>query len=123
MRIRHAALIVGLLALAACGGNKARNDGPPSGSARIPDLPGDAVPRKEPRSKYGNGPVYEVLGKRYRDETGCLAGTDVVDGARGHNLHVVVVSEKQGRSIGRFLGYGVQRSGSRRRVFVGAFPI
>ena len=65
MRIRHAALIVSLLALAACGGNKARNDGPPSGSARIPDLPGDAVPRKEPRSKYGNGPVYEVLGKRY----------------------------------------------------------
>ena len=65
MRIRHAALIVSLLALTACGGNKARNDGPPSGSARIPDLPGDAVPRKEPRSKYGNGPVYEVLGKRY----------------------------------------------------------
>jgi rare lipoprotein A len=23
------------------------------------------VPRKEPRSKYGNGPVYEVLGRRY----------------------------------------------------------
>lgn len=53
------------LAVAACGGNKVRDDGPPSGSARIPDLPGDAVPRPEPRSKYGNGPVYEVLGKRY----------------------------------------------------------
>ena len=65
MTIRLALLIVGLLALAACGGSKTRGDGPPSGSARIPDLPEDAVPRREPRSKYGNGPVYEVLGKRY----------------------------------------------------------
>ena len=53
------------LELAGCGGNKVRGDGPPSGSARAPDLPGDPVPRPEPRSKYGNGPVYEVLGKRY----------------------------------------------------------
>jgi rare lipoprotein A len=65
VRARLAILAASLLALAACGGNKARHDGPPSGSARFPDLPGDAVPRKEPRSKYGNGPVYEVLGKRY----------------------------------------------------------
>jgi len=28
-------------------------------------LPDDAIPRREPRSKYGNSPVYEVLGKRY----------------------------------------------------------
>ena len=28
-------------------------------------LPPDAVPRPEPRSKYGNGPVYEVFGERY----------------------------------------------------------
>ncbi len=53
------------MVIAGCGGNKVRGDGPPSGSARLPDLPGDAVPRPEPRSKYGNGPVYEVLGKRY----------------------------------------------------------
>ena len=39
MRARHAVLAVSLLALAACGGNKTRHDGPPSGSARIPDLP------------------------------------------------------------------------------------
>lgn len=50
--------------LVACGGNKPK-DGPPAGSNRIPDLPGDAVPRPEPRSRYGNGPVYEVFGKRY----------------------------------------------------------
>ncbi|MEL7186493.1 MAG: septal ring lytic transglycosylase RlpA family protein [Pseudomonadota bacterium] len=50
--------------LVACGGVRPK-DGPPSGSSRIPDLPGDAIPRPEPRSRYGNGPVYEVFGKRY----------------------------------------------------------
>ena len=58
-------IVVTMLAMAGCGGSKVRGDGPPTGSSRIPDLPGDAVPRPEPRSKYGNGPVYEVLGKRY----------------------------------------------------------
>lgn len=48
--------------LVACGGHGKR-DGP--GSSRIPNMPGDAVPRPEPRSKHGNGPVYDVLGKRY----------------------------------------------------------
>jgi rare lipoprotein A len=58
-----------VFALASCGGNKTKNDGP--GSGRIPDLPGNAVPRPEPRSKYGNGrdlgngPRYEVLNKTY----------------------------------------------------------
>ena len=57
------------ITLAGCGGGKTKRDGP--GSARIPDLPGDAVPRREPRSKYGNGrdlgngPQYEVLNKTY----------------------------------------------------------
>ena len=47
-------------------GSGAVKDGPPrSGSTSIPELPDDAVPRREPRSKYGNGPVYEVLGRRY----------------------------------------------------------
>ena len=56
--------IAALLVTACTGG--IRGDGPPSsGSTRIPDLPGDAIPRPEPRSKYGNGPVYEVFGKRY----------------------------------------------------------
>ncbi len=55
------------LSLAACGSSKFGGDGPPSsGSTRIGGLPGDAVPRPEARSRYGNGPVYEVLGKRYR---------------------------------------------------------
>jgi rare lipoprotein A len=65
VQARFALLAIAALTLAGCGGNEVRGDGPPSGSARIPDLPGDAVPRRESRSKYGNGPVYEVLGKRY----------------------------------------------------------
>jgi rare lipoprotein A len=51
--------------LAACGSNKVKDGPPRSGSASIPELPGDAVPRQEPRSRYGNGPVYEVFGQRY----------------------------------------------------------
>ena len=65
MRAKLPLLAISCLAIAACGGNKIKGDGPPSGSTRIPDLPDDAVPRPEPRSKYGNGPVYEVLGNRY----------------------------------------------------------
>ena len=53
-------VILGLLT--SCSSNKTK-DGPPSGSSRIPD---DAFPRPEARSRYGNGPVYEVLGKRYK---------------------------------------------------------
>ena len=67
MLIRHAPL--GLLVflfvvLTSCSGSTVR-DSAPSGSVSIPDLPGDAVPRAEPRSRYGNGPVYEVFGKTY----------------------------------------------------------
>ena len=58
-------VVAALLLFTACTSD-VRRDGPPSsGSARIPDLPPDAVPRPEPKSRYGNGPVYEVFGKRY----------------------------------------------------------
>ena len=57
-------LALATLALSACGGNV--RDSAPSGSAAIRNLPGDAVPRPEPRSRYGNGPLYEVLGETYR---------------------------------------------------------
>jgi peptidoglycan lytic transglycosylase len=65
----NAVVLTATFALTACGGHKTRDDGP--GSGRIPNLPGDAVPRKEPRSKHGNGrdmgngPQYEVLNKTY----------------------------------------------------------
>jgi len=65
MRASFPLLAIGMLAIAGCGGNKVRGDGPPSGSTRVPEIPGDAVPRPEARSKYGNGPTYEVFGKRY----------------------------------------------------------
>ncbi len=61
---RSCLLLVGTL-LASCGSNEVRDSAPESGSASIPSLPGDAIPRPEPRSRYGNGPVYEVYGKRY----------------------------------------------------------
>ena len=67
MQARLLLVAIVALALAACGSANLRGDGPPSsGSTRIRDLPGDAVPRPEAQSKYGNGPVYEVFGKRYR---------------------------------------------------------
>ena len=53
-----------LAMLSACGSGPVK-DSAPSGSAVPRDLPGDAVPRPEARSRYGNGPVYEVFGKRY----------------------------------------------------------
>ncbi|MFZ5593218.1 MAG: septal ring lytic transglycosylase RlpA family protein [Pseudomonadota bacterium] len=40
-------------------------DGPPNWSVDIASIQ-DAVPRSEPRSKYGNPAVYSVLGKSYR---------------------------------------------------------
>ncbi len=61
---RALAGVVVLLMLASCGGSGVR-DRAPSGSASMRDLPPDAVPRPEARSRYGNGPTYEVLGKRY----------------------------------------------------------
>jgi len=57
-------LIFLYLVLSSCGGREVQ-DSAPSGSVSIPDLPGDAVPRPEPKSRYGNGPHYEVLGKNY----------------------------------------------------------
>ncbi len=67
MRPSTPALILVLLAaaLAGCGSNEVRDSAPKSGSVRIPDLPDDPVPRPLPRSKYGNGPTYEVFGKSY----------------------------------------------------------
>ncbi len=61
---RALAGVVVLLMLASCGGSGVR-DSAPGGSGSVRDLPQDAVPKPEDRSRYGNGPTYEVLGKRY----------------------------------------------------------
>jgi rare lipoprotein A len=63
-RIAAGLVVLALISLGGCGGQV--RDSAPSGSVSIPDLPGDAVPRPEPRSRYGNGPIYEVLGQTYR---------------------------------------------------------
>ena len=59
-----AIVALGTPTLSACSGNV--RDSAPPGRVSIPDLPGDPMPRPEPRSRYGNGPVYEVLGETYR---------------------------------------------------------
>ena len=53
--------------LTACGSSPSSDgsDGPPSGSGSVGRLPDDPVPRPEAKSRYGNGPNYEVFGKPY----------------------------------------------------------
>jgi rare lipoprotein A len=69
VKVRNAASLLLAFAclsiLAGCGSNKPQDGPPKSGSNSIPDLPGDAVPKPEPRSRYGNGPNYEVFGVGY----------------------------------------------------------
>ena len=60
---------LGSLFLAACTtvvptGGQSDRDGPPAGAVDVSAIP-DAVPRSEPRSRYGNPPSYEVDGHRY----------------------------------------------------------
>ncbi|MEX2125634.1 MAG: septal ring lytic transglycosylase RlpA family protein [Woeseia sp.] len=52
-----------VLVLAGGCASRPGSDGPPS--KRSATLPTDPTPHQEPRSRYGNGPYYEVLGHRY----------------------------------------------------------
>jgi len=60
--------VVTVLLLAACAGDGGKTrpgqDGPSSRSIKASDVK-DAVPRPEPRARYGNRSPYEVLGKKY----------------------------------------------------------
>ena len=56
-------LLLLVVTLVSCGGNRSKDDGP--GRILMPTLPGNAVPKPEPRSRYGNGPTYEVFNKWY----------------------------------------------------------
>ncbi len=64
-RYRRAVLVLlaGTVVLSACG-RAPTVDGPPPGSIDVASIP-DAVPRVEPRSRYGNPASYKVNGKRY----------------------------------------------------------
>jgi len=66
MSERRLLLACCLLSLAGCAARPVTDGAPRSGSAAPPGLPADPVPRPEPRSRYGNGPIYEVYGKPYQ---------------------------------------------------------
>ena len=55
---------LGVAALVAACGHTPGTDGPPTRSEPI-SRSGDPIPGPEPRSRYGNPPYYEALGRRY----------------------------------------------------------
>jgi rare lipoprotein A len=62
--IKRFVLLCLILALAGCGSVGGQKDSAPSRKPDVANIP-DAVPKHEPRSKYGNMAHYEVFGKRY----------------------------------------------------------
>jgi len=60
------AFVCSSVLVAACGSQRT-SDGVPRSGTNIPRaLPGDAIPKREPRSRYGNGPIYKVRGVTYK---------------------------------------------------------
>ena len=57
-------LLITALLQSCAGGSAPDADGPPDASS-VPPVPPDAVPRVEPRSRYGNPSSYVVFGRRY----------------------------------------------------------
>jgi rare lipoprotein A len=61
-------LVMVVLLLASCAGDKPKDsdvtDGPSTRDLRPEDV-ADAIPREEPRARYGNHSPYEVFGKKY----------------------------------------------------------
>ena len=64
LRRRKSAFAAALLLLSSACGVDPIVDGPPRESVDVASIP-DAVPKVEPRSRYGNPPSYTVHGKRY----------------------------------------------------------
>lgn len=65
-RIGRLASLACLLLLAACASRPAHDRAPTARGIPSAKLPGDAIPRVEPRSRYGNGPYYRVNGDTYK---------------------------------------------------------
>jgi rare lipoprotein A len=50
----------------ACSSQPVYDSGPSQSGSNVPvNLPSDAIPRDEPRSRHGNGPYYQVYGDTY----------------------------------------------------------
>jgi rare lipoprotein A len=58
------AIFVAIIHLAACS-SSSNNDGPPKYAVNL-DHVKEPVPKKEPKSKYGNPSTYKVFGKQYK---------------------------------------------------------
>ena len=61
-RFKTLAALFLLAMLAGCGSSEVTDSAPSGSVGRLPD---DAIPRAEPKGRYGNGPVYEVFDVRY----------------------------------------------------------
>ncbi len=59
-----ARIAIPILILSACVSPRTAGDSAPRSAPTT--IPGDAVPRKEAKSRYGNGPYYQVFGESYR---------------------------------------------------------
>lgn len=64
LKFKQLGVVFLLITLTACGIFSDQKDGAPSRSKNASSVP-NAVPRDEPKSKYGNPAHYEVFGKRY----------------------------------------------------------
>ena len=64
MRLKRLLAMLPLVAILAAGCAQSPTTRTSGSTSRPP--PPDAVPREEPRSRYGNGPTYEVFGRQYR---------------------------------------------------------
>ncbi len=62
-RLKTFHLIALFSILSACSSQPLYDGAPPASVSS--NLPGNAIPRDEPRSRYGNGPYYKVNGKTY----------------------------------------------------------
>lgn len=63
MILKRLSIVCVLLVLAACGSTSDK-DSAPRNPPNVSNVP-NAIPKDEPRSKYGNPASYEVFGKRY----------------------------------------------------------
>jgi rare lipoprotein A len=66
-RFKPLQLVILFSLLSACSSQPRYDSGPRQSGSNVPrDIPADAIPRDDPRSRYGNGPYYKVFGVTYQ---------------------------------------------------------